>query len=838
MSKPERASSNEVNHYLDAKSQSKWWHLSIDSKDTDLVGQDQVLLSPHIINLRPAKEQITEHKNTSAVKVSLISQEVNFVKKLVPSKYSLVNAVNNLWPRSIMHDLSLFLLIEVGIFIGDLLWLASLYFFITLYDEIRPISKSISDDINTFKQAVKFVFTFPFRVINYEIKESVKSNRRFNLEYKQLLIQSLYFAVLALVITLPLKGVATLQNLISRGDSVVNLASSGFQNLEQAGSLLSKGNTGMAQEQLSNAQQSFNEALLVVNSVSDDLSGWLSKLPVTSSKLDTARNILLASKEVTDAASLAADTLSSLNGNELSAEQDFGSKLGIINNAANLFSQHLSAAKGFLSQVNESDLPREYAPRLAEVLDKIDDIEVGLSSILTLPTVFNQILSNSASKTYVVIFQNTSELRATGGFAGSLALIEFAEGEVKSINIPGGGPYDFQGSLKSQIRPPDPLRLVRGTWQLQDANWFFDFPTSAQKIMWFIKESGGPETDGVIALNSDVVVNLLKLTGPIELAEYGKVLTADNFMRETQSAVEIEYDREENRPKQFIADLAPILFNKVFELKGQGLISLSALINSSLIDRGIQLYSADSSIQSHFIDNGWAGQVINAPADYLAIVRTNIGGGKTDSVIREKIDHSIELTPTGELVAQVKLTRTHNGDPLDTFESRRNVSYLRFYVPEGSTLLATQGFTPPLVSYFRLVPNDAVTDKDLQSVEIERGWDSASITRITNEFGKTVFGNWLSLSPGETKTVIIKYKLPFTLKPSATWQDLRRYTILFQRQAGVQEVDFSTKIIWPEAYRLRWQETSSLPVIDQGELIMRSDWHSDEYYGIILEKLY
>ncbi|MDZ4230160.1 MAG: DUF4012 domain-containing protein, partial [Candidatus Veblenbacteria bacterium] len=424
------------------------------------------------------------------------------------------------------------------------------------------------------------------------------------------------------------------------------------------------------------------------------------------------------------------------------------------------------------------------AQRLGEVKAELKGLEQSLASVLALPDLLQQLLVVDNPRTYVVLFQNSTELRPTGGFAGSLALIEVASGEVRSVTIPGGGPYDYQGSLTRLVRPPEPLRLVRGTWQLQDANWFFDFPTSARKVLWFLAEAGGPEADGVIALTSDLVIALLRLTGPVELPLYDKVLTADNFMRETQAAVEIEYDRETNRPKQFIADLAPTLFTRLLELDSTGLVKLTALVEESLHQRAIQLYATDPELQATFTSQGWAGEVAPSDLDYLAIVRTNIGGGKTDGVTREAIRHQVELSSTGDILVHLSLTRSHTGDPRDTFAGRPNVTYLRFYVPPGAVLLGTEGFTPPPSNYYRAVPSGAEFDTDLAAVEQERGWDTASGTRVTEEYNKTVFGNWLSLVPGETKTVRLSYQLPYKLEPGATWQDLRRYSILFQRQAG------------------------------------------------------
>ena len=124
---------------------------------------------------------------------------------------------------------------------------------------------------------------------------------------------------------------------------------------------------------------------------------------------------------------------------------------------------------------------------------------------------------------------------------GSLALMDIDRGQIKRLEIPGGGPYDFQGQLTAQVAAPEPLRLIQPVWQLQDANWFPDWPTSAEKIMWFLNKSGAPTFDGVIAVTSDVMEDLLMVTGPIEMNEYGLTIDSDNFWYVTENQVENEY---------------------------------------------------------------------------------------------------------------------------------------------------------------------------------------------------------------------------------------------------------------------------------------------------------
>lgn len=826
----------------DSQANWAWWQLDVANKFNPLKGRDRVALSRHIVNLRTASLSApTVADKNLKVKNSVVRSNINFIKLVKPELYSLSNwfeAYIKSWP--LVRDLSIVFILDIIFTTIDVFWLVGFIFFIKISEEVNLLSKSIFGDIKVYISLVHKILVWPFskfiRSSGSDYAPLVNTSHSFKPKTQSTLIQAGIFLILVLSVVLPVKSIALWQNIHSQGSSVVNLTKSGFVGLEQASSLLLQGNAVLAQEELAKASMAFSEAQVVVNSLDNNLISLLDYLPIVGGKVEAAKLILAASKEIALAEQIVAKTLADLN--EINEDNPFNLAvtLSLLSDSITNLKPHFEKAINYLQLVNKNDLPGEYKTKLLAAQEQLISLNTKSNSFFVLPQLLSQLLNNPEPKTYVVIFQNSNELRPTGGFMGSLALISAESDEIKSINIPGGGPYDYQGSLERVIRPPEPLRLVRGTWQLQDANWFYDFPSSAEKVMWFLSEAGGPETDGLISLNSEVVVELLKITGPIELPQYDKVLTADNFIRETQAAVEIEYDRQENRPKEFIADLAPILFNRLISLKGNELISLTTLINSSLLNKSLQLYSRDFELQNKFEQFGWAGQVATTPADYLAIVRTNIGGGKTDGVIREQIKHRVEISPLGDIIVNLSLKRSHEGDPLDTFESRRNVSYLRFYVPSGSTLLATQGFTPPPSNYYLEVPDSAEIDADLTRYEESTAIDSASGTVMTSEFGKTVFANWLSLLPGESKTVEIRYRLPWRLTAAATWQDLRRYSLFLQRQSGVRPIDFSSEITWPENFQLRWQESSRQPLISNGKMEMKSDWQRDDYYGIILEK--
>ncbi|PSO44392.1 MAG: hypothetical protein BRC23_01125, partial [Parcubacteria group bacterium SW_4_49_11] len=163
---------------------------------------------------------------------------------------------------------------------------------------------------------------------------------------------------------------------------------------------------------------------------------------------------------------------------------------------------------------------------------------------------------------YLFVFQNNQEVRASGGFIGTYGVMRIHKGEVENLDIQSI--YDADGQLRKRVIPPKPLQSLTRQWHLRDANWFADFPVSAQRMIQFYEHTGGPTVDGVIALTPPVVRDLVEIVGPIEMPAYNTTVTADEFVRIVQQQTSVKYDKERNNPKAFINDLAPKILERVF----------------------------------------------------------------------------------------------------------------------------------------------------------------------------------------------------------------------------------------------------------------------------------
>jgi len=339
------------------------------------------------------------------------------------------------------------------------------------------------------------------------------------------------------------------------------------------------------------------------------------------------------------------------------------------------------------------------------------------------------------------------------------------------------------------------------------------------------------------------------LAGPIKMPAYNKIISSENLVRELQEAVELEYDKTENQPKKIISDLMPMILAKIFNLKTNEAMPFLALINKNVAEKNILLWFRDEAMEQVAQNFSAAGQIKNNGKDFLMVVHTNIGGGKTDRVIKNKINHEVNIGLNGKITDTVILTRKHDGDPDDIFEKQNNVDYVRFYVPAGSRLISANGFDVINSNLFKTPDSDDISkDKDLADIEKNPMIDENSNTRITEEFNKTVFGNWLMVKPGEEKTVILTYELPFKFsieKKDNFWQKItavfnrenknsetENYSLIIQKQPGVSETEFTSKIQLPTGRQVENMNGKNNPENNNGAIIYQDDLKTDGYYEI------
>jgi hypothetical protein len=651
------------------------------------------------------------------------------------------------------------------------------------------------------------------------------------------------FGALAFLFILPLQTFSYYESLRETEKLTLQTAEEAYANLSAGSVEIMSADFSGAANNFSQAARAFSRSGEEIGQINSTVLNLLRAMPVQGEKLEAGEALLFAGEKLTLAGENVLRSLDDFSAAE--SDKKLTEKLKILRDHLSAVLPDVAAASDKMYGVKIQAVPEDKREVFQILQGKLPQLVSSMKNLISVSDLLIKFLGDEVDKRYLVVFQNPGEIRPTGGFIGSLALVDFDRGELKNMEVPGGGSYDFRGSLKERIVSPGPLQLVAARWQLQDANWFFDFPTSAQKIKWFYEKSGGPTIDGVIAVNADLVAELLGIVGPIEMPEYGKTISKENFIEEVQKSVELEYDKVENKPKKIIGDLAPKLISKLLVAEPKQFGEILVMLLRALSQKNILLYSASPEIEHEIKNFDWGGEIksVSENVDYLAVVNTNIAGQKTDRVIKQTVNLETNIVEGGYIKNKLTITRAHEGIKRELFTGVRNVDYLRVYVPLGSTLISATGFEAPPASLFEKPESDYKMDIDIKNSEEDILVDATSGTATFSESGKTVFGNWVQVDPGETATVIMEYILPFRISLPVSeknwWDEFKEklgqqkkpnalYQLLVQKQSGVLAT-FTSSLNFPKDWQPAWQAGNSVKV-NAASIESESQLDSDKFY--------
>lgn len=422
-----------------------------------------------------------------------------------------------------------------------------------------------------------------------------------------------------------------------------------------------------------------------------------------------------------------------------------------------------------------------------QVIEDTANLFVHAQPLLTsLP----KLLGEPTEKRYLILFQNDKELRATGGFITAYAQFRMARG--KPILEKSDDIYALDASLQKKFpAPKEILTFHKGvyTFNLRDSNLSPDFKISMQQFEEMYKETSGKEKiDGIIAVDTHVLVEALKILGPMNI--YGREFSAVVDTRCDCPKAIYELEDYATRPVNYVRearkDIIGVLLQRILQMalgvspsKYWG--SLFQMLISEINQKHIIAYIHDDAGQKAVESFNMAGRIMTKGGtspllkykegegwDYLHINNSNMAGAKANMFVNEKVIKDVTFNTDG--VVTTKLTIDYkNPYPgsdcgLESGGLCLNAplrNWIRIYVPIGSKLIESKGAQSPK-------DGKPITLDTYQSLE------------------KTVFEGFLIVNPLGTAKLEIVYSTPLTTESG--------YRLLIQKQPGTNTIEYTIKL--------------------------------------------
>ena len=120
-----------------------------------------------------------------------------------------------------------------------------------------------------------------------------------------------------------------------------------------------------------------------------------------------------------------------------------------------------------------------------------------------------QMLGHDEPQRYIIFNQNRDEIRANGGFPGSVITFTLYKGNVLDYRTDDVYYYDWNLYPYKELPPPG-LALLTDNYGLRDVNYYPDFRETLEKANTFIERSGDATLTTGIAIHQGIVEDILK----------------------------------------------------------------------------------------------------------------------------------------------------------------------------------------------------------------------------------------------------------------------------------------------------------------------------------------
>jgi len=444
----------------------------------------------------------------------------------------------------------------------------------------------------------------------------------------------------------------------------------------------------------------------------------------------------------------------------------------------------VSKARDEFTQINPDRYPvrigkrtiREPLRNGLELIDSTADVVADGKGLLESSP---YLLGLDEPRQYLVLFQNDKELRPTGGFLTAYSIMKVDKAKFEPVS--SNDIYNLDAKYRPQIPAPDPIvKYIKGPYilskniRLRDMNWSPDFAETMALFIPEAKKAGVGDIDGVIAVDTQLLVNLLDVLGQIGVPGFGNFSTqitdkcnCPQVIYELESFADVEgpiiWDpltgkiiyrppNSDNRKKI----IGPLMNSILANAMGQPKEKIPALFEAafkSFSEKHVLIYVFDEKSQTAAESFGIAGKIKSYDGDYLHINDANLGGRKSNLYVTQEVDQEIVVAKDGTVEKTVTITYK-NPEKHDGWLNSVLPNWVRIYVPKGSQLIAAEGLEDKAQPY--------------------------------EDLGKTVFAGFFQLRPEGVSKVTFKYKLPGKFS--------KDYNLLIQKQPGTDIPLYTIKL--------------------------------------------
>ena len=412
----------------------------------------------------------------------------------------------------------------------------------------------------------------------------------------------------------------------------------------------------------------------------------------------------------------------------------------------------VSGAIATIRKACDFNLP-QIAEKIDPVKDKLDDVQNVIDVVGKYAPQVQAVLGANGDRKYLLVAQNTAEMRSTGGFPGSAGTIGFEGGKIKLGEFASGKQL-IEGDRPSDCPLTDLDNAIypMSAKNTMDTGYDAHFPNSAKVWTGVYAEKKKDTVNGVISVSPSMVQSVLKICGEIQL-EDGTVLNGDNATKVLQHDIYWNYlsgnatSADNDIADALFASAAKKSFDKLFSSLNTGtLIKLIKILPDAIDNREFMLYMVDESEQKIADELGCSASLS------CELSQNKLGifcGIRSSCKLGWWLDKSFDVQKTGEATYHITATffSTLTQDELNV-----GGNYIMGYLPDG-----------PIGNIYPDIYIFAPTGGSISNMQVN---SSSYGSEYSQENRQLIYLKEVSLGPQETSTITFDLTVPEKLSGS------------------------------------------------------------------------
>lgn len=380
-----------------------------------------------------------------------------------------------------------------------------------------------------------------------------------------------------------------------------------------------------------------------------------------------------------------------------------------------------------------------------QVIDVIEQsAPIAHTATDVLPTAL-KMLGEDGPRTYLVIFQNNAEIRATGGAGAAGVYVKADGGRIELLGTTGSASFEIDGvSGTAQLAlPADTLALYDDEFSRFSQNYTKtpNFPTAARLFQAVAPVTDGYTVDGVVSLDPVVLGDILAVTGPVTVD--GIEVNADNAVSLLLNETYFRFPGDQAPADAFFAATSGLVFQKLVSGDWDLTAMLDVFRTAGEQQRLYGWFSRPEEEQvAQRLGIDGAMKTDNAEATEVGIFLNDAAVSKLEYYLSTSIAVTCDAAAR---TVTTSITMTNNVDRDDLTYHIGALRSPRYGGSNTTMLLDVLYFAPPGASITSVSPASG---------------DAEGLDRASTEDGRNARSIAILLDRGQTRTVSYTSVLP------------------------------------------------------------------------------